>query len=364
MRSRVRSIYRHLEKPPGAILLANATEPHVDQSFFYATDLGSGTFEGCQAALFPDGKCHIITHPLEEESARTAPDCTVELVHRREEVAQKLRSLIPRGTTVGLNFDELTHASYLRIRSMLPGSRFVDVSAAIRKARDVKDEVEIQRIRRAARIGSQVARDIPSLLRPGITELELAGEMEHRMNQLGAAGRSFLTIVAFGPHGALPHYFPARTRLRPNTTMVCDFGALFRRYCSDITRSFAFGHPAPDFRAIHETVEAAQDAAFDAIRAGVPGKEPHLAAQKVIDASAWKGRFTHGLGHSVGLAVHDGYGMGDKTEEVLREGMCITVEPGIYVPGLGGVRIEDDILVTRNGYRLLTDAPRGYMEVT
>lgn len=115
---------------------------------------------------------------------------------------------------------------------------------------------------------------------------------------------------------------------------------------------------------MHETVEAAQQAAFELIRPGVRGSEVHAAAAKVIDASRWKGRFIHGLGHSVGLAVHDpGVGLSPRSKEKLREGMVVTVEPGIYVPGVGGVRIEDDVLVTKNGYKILSEAPRGYIEV-
>ncbi|MCI4346604.1 MAG: M24 family metallopeptidase, partial [Thermoplasmata archaeon] len=152
-------------------------------------------------------------------------------------------------------------------------------------------------------------------------------------------------------------------KLAPGMSIVCDFGAFFRRYASDITRSYRFGPTDPELKRVHETVERAQQAAFDAVKSGVPGKEVHLAAQRVIDASPWKGRFTHGVGHSIGLAVHDGYGMGDSTEDPLEEGMAITLEPGIYLPGRGGVRIEDDVLVTHSGCEILTTAMRGYLEV-
>jgi Xaa-Pro aminopeptidase len=146
-------------------------------------------------------------------------------------------------------------------------------------------------------------------------------------------------------------------------SIVTDFGALYRRYASDITRSFRFGSNDPELKRVHETVEAAQQAALAIIRPGVPAKDVHLAAQEVIDRSPWKGRFTHGLGHSIGLAVHDGFSMNHRVDDPLEEGMTITVEPGIYLPGHGGVRIEDDIVVTKDGYRFLTTAPRGYLEV-
>jgi Xaa-Pro dipeptidase len=183
------------------------------------------------------------------------------------------------------------------------------------------------------------------------------------MMRHGASGPSFSTIVAFDVKGAEPHYAPQDRKLSSGASIVCDFGAYYHRYASDITRSFRFGTPDPEMRKVHETVFAAQKAALDAIRPGVPGKVPHLAAQAVIDASPFKGRFTHGLGHSVGLAVHDGFGMNHTVDEPLAEGMVITVEPGIYLPGKGGVRIEDDVVVTRDGYRFLTTTPREYLEV-
>ena len=184
------------------------------------------------------------------------------------------------------------------------------------------------------------------------------------MNLHGANGRSFATIVAFGPHAAEPHYQPGEARLAPGQSIVCDFGAVHRRYVSDITRSFHFGPRDDEMKAVHDTVEKAQKAALDAIRPGVPAKEVHLAAQNVIDASPWKGRLTHGVGHSIGLAVHDGWGYGAKATDLIEEGMAFTVEPGIYLPGKGGVRIEDDIVVTKTGYEFLTTAPRAYLEVS
>ncbi len=196
-----------------------------------------------------------------------------------------------------------------------------------------------------------------------MSELELAAEMEYRMNRHGASGRSFATIVAFGPHSAEPHYAPAETKLKAGDSIVCDFGAYYRRYASDITRSFHFGRRDDEMKKVHETVLKAQQAALAVVRPGVPSKEVHLAAAKVIDDSPWKGRLTHGVGHSIGLVVHDGWAYGATAEDALEVGMAITVEPGIYLPGHGGVRIEDDIVVTKNGYEFLTTAPREYLEV-
>jgi Xaa-Pro dipeptidase len=366
MKARVEKVFRHLESPADALLLMNSVDPHLDQGFFYLFDVPAGLFEGSVAIAHPDGNLDVLSSPLEAETAHQAakhdPNVKVHVVNR-DETESVVKKLVGATGTFGLNYRELTHDGYLAMAKALPDAKFVDASAAFRKARVTKDPHEIELLRKAAEIGSTVAKKIPSMLRTGITELELAAEMEYAMNREGANGRSFSTIVGFGPHSAEPHYSPAGTRLKPGDSIVCDFGATYRRYVSDITRSFHFGPRDDEMKRVHETVEAAQAAALAAIRPGVPAKEVHLAAERVIDASPWKGRLTHGVGHSIGLVVHDGWGYAGKVEDPLEEGMAITVEPGIYLPGKGGVRIEDDVVVRKDGYEFLTTAPRSYIEV-
>ncbi len=367
MKARVQKIFRNLDPPPEAILLANATDPHLDQSFFYLFDVPAGIFEGSVALAHPDGSLDVLSSPLEAETAHVAakhdPDVRVHVVGR-EETETELKQLLPGEPKIGLNFRELTHDWYVRLEKLLPEAKWTDVSNAIKLARVTKDPHEIQMLRKAGEIGSKVALEIPSLFKEGMTELQLAAEMEFRMGQLGASGRSFSTIVAFGAHSAEPHYAPADTRLKAGDSVVCDFGAIYRRYASDITRSFHFGRRDDEMKRVHETVQAAQLAALNVIRAGTAAKEVDLAARKVIDASPWKGKLTHGVGHSIGLVVHDGWGYGPNSDDQLAAGMAITVEPGIYLPGHGGVRIEDDVLVTEKGFEFLTTAPREYREVS
>ncbi len=367
MKARVRKVLEALSPSPDALLIANSVDPHIDQSFYYFLDVPSGLFERAVEIGLPDGRLHVLTSQLEEETARQAarhdPSVEVTMVADREAQDRELAKLLPKSGTFGLNFHELTHETYLALGKALPGATFVDASASIKKARMIKDAVEIERLERAGSIGSKVALEIPKMLRRGMTELELAAQIEQHMMALGASSSSFKTIVGFGPNSAEPHYFAGERRLEPGVSMVCDFGAYYRRYASDITRSFHFGPTDEELKRVHETVESAQQAALAVVRAGVPAKEVHLAAAKVINASPWKGKFTHGLGHSIGLAVHDGFSMNHTVEEPLEAGLAVTVEPGIYLPGHGGVRIEDDILVTETGYRFLTTAPRSYLEV-
>ncbi|HTT73820.1 MAG TPA: Xaa-Pro peptidase family protein [Thermoplasmata archaeon] len=367
MKPRIQKIFQQLDPKPEAIVLANAVDPHLDQTFFYVFDVPAGLFEGSVAIAHADGELDVLTGALEAEtafqSAKGDPHVKVTVVSREETDAQ-VRKMLPGTPTIGLNFRELTHDWYVRLDKAIPGAKWIDTSNAIRSARVTKDSHEIELLRKAAEIGSKVGREIPGMLKTGMTELELAAQMEYRMGQLGASGRSFATIVAFGAHGAEPHYAPGRTQLKPGVSIVCDFGAYYARYASDITRSFHFGPRDDEMKKVHEKVFEAQQAALAAIKPGVPSKEVHLAAQRVIDDSPWKGRLTHGVGHSIGLVVHDGWGYGPNAEDPLQEGMAITVEPGIYLPGHGGVRIEDDVVVTKHGYEFLTTAPREYLEVS
>jgi Xaa-Pro aminopeptidase len=367
MKERVRRIFDKLSPSADALVLVNSADPHLDQSFFYVFDVPSGLFEGSIAIAHPDGRLDVLSSILEEESARQAakhdPHVAVDTMAIGEDRKRWLNERLPASGKIAINFRELTHEDFVFLDKARPGTAWVDGSAAIRKARGIKDAREIERLRRAGAIGSKVGEMIPSMLHRGMTESELAAEIEHQMMRAGASGRSFSTIVGFGKNGAEPHYQPRDVRLEPGMSMVCDFGAYFERYASDITRSFHFGPTDDELKRVHECVAAAQQAAFDVLRPGIPGKEVHLAAQKVIDASPWKGRFIHGLGHSIGLAVHDGFGMGPKAEEPLEAGMTVTIEPGIYLPGRGGVRIEDDVLITEHGFEFLTTARRAYLEV-
>ncbi|MGI0055356.1 MAG: M24 family metallopeptidase [Thermoplasmata archaeon] len=368
MKARVEKLFRLADPKPDVVLLSNSVDPHMDGGFFWLFDVPSGLFEGSVAIAHPDGELDLYSSILEAESAKEAakkdPHVRVHSFRTMTELEEQIQKLLPGSPTIGLHHAEITHAGAERLHKTLPSAKWLDISVPLRKARATKDATEIERLTRAAEIGSKVAREIPGLLQEGLVERSLATEMNYRMMHHGADGPSFSTIVGFGPNSAEPHYFAGDRKLKSGDSMVCDFGAYYARYASDITRSFHFGKRDDELMRVHETVGAAQQAALDVIRPGAPSKEVHLAAQHVIDASPWKGRFTHGLGHSIGLRVHDGWGMNERSEDTLEEGMVITVEPGIYLPGHGGVRIEDDVLVTRTGYQFLTTAPREYLEVS
>ncbi len=360
MRSRVHRIFQNVPEGIDAVVLHNATDAHVDQSFFYATDLVSGgTFERAVAVAHRDGSLDILAPSLEETSARRAPEASVSVYQKLDDRKAWLTKTLGGATRIGVNMPELVTSDYLALKATLPNAELVDVSSAVANARAVKDSKELARIRKACEIVSEVADEIPGLLRDGMREYELSAEIAYAMQKRGASGPSFDTIVAFGVGSAEPHYHPGDVPLGKSQFVLCDFGARYHKYASDLTRTWIRGPETKELRAIYDTVLAAEEAAIATVRAGVKGADVHLAADAVIDASPWKGRFIHSVGHALGLAVHDGPALHPRNADfVLEEGMVITIEPGIYVPGLGGVRIEDDVVVTKAGCEVLTTARR------
>jgi len=357
MRDRVRRIFSKVPDDVNVIVLQNSVAAHVDMSFFHATDLvAGGGFERSVAVLRRDGSIDLAVPLLEETSAKRAPDATVTTYTKADERKAFLENACRGEAKVGVHQDELVASDYLALKETLGHAALVDVSRPLADARAVKDRVELDRMRKAARIVTEVADSIPSMLREGLKEFELAAEINYQMQRRGASGPSFDTIVGFKDGSAEPHYHPAEVALRKGEFVLCDFGAYYHRYASDLTRTFVYGQPSKEMRDMVDTCLRAHEAAIQAVKAGVKGGEVHNAAAAVIDVSPWKGRFIHSVGHSLGLAVHDGPALSPRYDWTLEENMVVTIEPGIYVPGIGGVRIEDDVVVTRDGCVYLTHA--------
>jgi Xaa-Pro dipeptidase len=363
VRDRVRRIFRNLADGVDLVVFLNSVDPHIDMSFFYATGLTDGLFEGCAAWLTPDGGCHITTSALEEEAAKKS-GLPIHVFRTREEASKRFRFHLKGHRKIGVNASELTYAAFQRLQKLAPRSaRFVDVSSAVMKARLVKDAQEIDLIQRACDIASRAFEDTLPFIRSGVTEAEVASELVYRMQKNGATSASFRTIVGSGPNGAEPHYTAGPRKLERGDLIVIDFGAQYRMYCSDITRTVVVGKASAEQRRMHGTVARAQAAALAKMRPGARGKSVDAAARSLIDRTKYKGRFIHGLGHSIGLAVHDGGALNASSDVVLRPNMVFTDEPGVYVPGFGGVRIEDDVLITKGAPRYLSTAPRELLEL-
>jgi len=264
---------------------------------------------------------------------------------------------------IALNSSELTYESFLEIRSSFKGSKLVDASQAFESARLVKDESEILLIKKACDIASATYGKIPSMLSEGVTESSVAAEMAFDMQKAGASGVSFDSIVAFGKNSSEPHYAAGDARLRRGQFILCDYGAKYRRYCSDITRTLIFGTASKKQKEMYELIRRALELGTELCTSENTGEFVHSKVAALIDSTDYKGRFIHSTGHSLGLSVHDGPGLSSRFKKKLKPGMVMTVEPGIYIPGLGGVRIEDDVLVTKGKPRVLTSAFRDLIEV-
>jgi Xaa-Pro dipeptidase len=354
--NRILRIFENVPDDIEAIVLMNDVDPNLDASFFYAGGMDSGLFEGCIEILWPDGRLDLFASILEETSARSSK-AKVRVFAKGTEKDEMLIKALKGVKRIGINGAGLTCRSLDELKKGVK-AEFVDVWKSIEKTRIVKDADEIERLREACRIASVVGDEIPSFLKVGMAEFEAAAEVGYRMQKLGASSPAFPTDASFGANAAEPHHSPGSDRLKKGQTALFDFGALYRRYGSDVTRTYFMGSASKRQKEMYEIVRSAQQAGIDAIRAGVNGKDVDTAARKIIDASFFKGLFIHSLGHGIGLSVHDGGRMAQGMDLILKENMVLTVEPGVYVRGEGGVRIEDDIRVTRQGCELLTSASR------
>jgi Xaa-Pro dipeptidase len=364
---RLRRIFRNAGDDLDVIAIINGAHP--DPNFFYISGYRSGLFEGNLLFLFPDGHVEVVTNPLEEQAARQRPEYSIHVERGgagdgRSERRRIVTSILKDCTRVGINFSAVPYLGWESEAKPLLGARqFVDVSHALSESRLVKDPDELETISKAALIISDALTDVPELLREGMTERSLKAKIDYSMVEKGADSPSFDSIIAFGENSAIPHYSPGERRLRRGDAVLIDVGAKYRLYCSDITRTFFFGRASALQRQVYAKVLEAQTEALAGIREGVTGRAVHQIAARTIDKSKFKGRFTHGLGHSLGIEVHDGPGLTRQNARDLKRGMVVTVEPGIYLPGKGGVRIEDDVVVTKTSCKILTKSPREFIEV-
>jgi len=224
--------------------------------------------------------------------------------------------------------------------------------------RSIKDETELRAIRRALSVHEQAFKQTLDQLRPGLSESEAVALMEYNMRWIGADGMSFPTIVAVGANASLPHAVPGRTRIKPGKPILIDCGVKAKGYCSDLTRVVCLGPMPRKMENIYRIVLEAQQAAIDAVAPGKTMKEIDRVARDIITAAGYGEQFGHSLGHGIGLEIHEQPTLSQRAEGELQPQQVVTVEPGIYLPGVGGVRIEDDVLVTDKGHRTLSTLPK------
>jgi Xaa-Pro aminopeptidase len=265
---------------------------------------------------------------------------------------------------LGFESGDVTVKTHGRLRELVPERvELVPVDGVVEAERLVKDAGEVARIRAAAELVDEVYGWLRERGLVGRTEREVAVALEHRMRELGASGPSFSSIVASGERGALPHASPADVPIAANTLVTLDLGAVLDGYCSDCTRTWATGELPDDLAEIYDLVLRAQVAALDAVRPGPSGRELDAVARDMIDAAGHAEHFGHGLGHGVGLEVHEGPRLARTSDDTLAPGQVVTVEPGVYLPGRGGVRIEDLVVVTEDGRDVLSGTTKDLVTV-
>jgi len=363
VRERIKNIFHNSKKNIDAIIIKNSNYPFIDNNLFYVTGLSKGLFEGSLAILYPDGTINLIVSKLEAETASKS-NLNISIYKDKKEFEEIVEKLTSSLKVIGINCMGISYSEYYKIKKLIKKSRFVDVSDSFVNTRLVKDKNEIQQIKKACNISDDVMKKIPDLLCEGMHEYEIAAEIDYLMQKLGADKPAFDTISSFNKNTAEPHYSHGKTLLNKGYFTLFDFGANYQKYNSDITRTFVFGKSDKKQREMYETVLSAQQTGLDIIKAGISGDKVHNAVEKYINNTKFKGCFIHSTGHSLGINVHDGSaGLSPKSKVILKENMVFTVEPGVYIPGYGGVRIEDDIIVKKDGIELLTKAQKDFIEI-
>ena len=271
-------------------------------------------------------------------------------------VAEQVKKL--RLRSLAIESDHMTVAARDRLARQVGGAKLRSVNGLVEKLRLIKDAAELQAIRNAVQLACGLFDDMVSGIRPGVAETDISAELEYSARRAGADGMSFETIVASGTRSALPHGRASSQPVSSSGFVVLDFGVILAGYCSDMTRTVHVGKPSSQAREMYESLREAQQAAREAVRPGVTAGEVDLAARSLLRKAGYGRFFTHSTGHGVGLEIHEAPRVARGQSDVLEPGMVITIEPGIYMPGQGGARIEDMVAVTDTGHELLTSTRR------
>jgi len=252
---------------------------------------------------------------------------------------------------------DLSYSDYIKYKNNI-SAELIDGNNAIEQIRIVKDETEITKIKKACQIITETLKEVMEIIEPGLRELDIATELAYTMRKKGAQREAFETIVVSGERSSLPHGKPSIKKINEGELITIDMGANYHNYNSDITRTIIMGKENQKQKEIFSIVLEAQKAALDFLKPGVKCKEVDSVARDIIAKKGYGEFFGHGLGHGVGLDIHELPRVSFSDDTVLLPGMVITIEPGIYLPGVGGVRIEDSVLITEEGYEILTWFPK------
>jgi Xaa-Pro aminopeptidase len=346
---RQQSLRAVLEKQKlDAILITHA--PNIRYLCGFTGSAGALLLTARGATFFTDGR-YREQSKAEVRNARIVVRPKSPLESASEWLLEKAKTQL----RVGIESDHVSVAARDRLTSALGSkARLIPTSMLVERLRMIKDADEIQLMRQAAALGDSLFATILKTARVGVPEIEVAAALEYEAKKNGAQEMSFGTIIASGARSALPHGRASRASIQAGGFVVCDFGVILTGCCSDMTRTLFMGRPSAEARRIYGAVLEAQLAGVAAVRPGATAAEIDHAARKSLKKSGLAKYFTHSTGHGVGLEIHEAPRLAASSQEVLQPGMIITVEPGVYIPGKWGVRIEDTVLVTETGHEILT----------
>lgn len=342
-----------------AILISHL--PNIQYLCGFTGSAGLLLVEERGSVFFSDSRYDTQAHE-EVKSAKVVIGCKSPLELLGQHLKRKRKP--PRSWTLGIEPEHMTVAGKKRLSQFLPaGIRSKDIPAVVESLRLVKDAEELALIRAAVNLGARLFERTREVLRAGVTEVEVAAEMESMARRAGAESMSFDTIIASGARAALPHWRASTQPIPSGGFVVCDFGVILASYCSDETRTVWAGLVSDEGRRVYDAVREAQQAAIEAVRPGVVAGEVDATARNLLRKAKLAEYFTHSTGHGVGLEIHEAPRIAAGQKEVLEPGMVITIEPGVYFPGKWGVRIEDMVAVTASGCEVLTPTSKDLIAV-
>lgn len=334
-------------------------------SFPNVTYLTGFTGDDSHLLVRPDGQTLVTDSRYTTQLGDECPGLDLYVRRSAESMVSATAKLLRKAKLgrVGIEADSITVAYRQHLVASLPRTEIVATTGVIEDLRMVKDHKEVEQIRQAIRVAEKAFAVVRASLRPEDSEKAVAARLEYQMRLFGADASSFRPIVAVGPRAALPHASPGEGTVGSSGLLLVDWGAEVGCYKSDLTRVLLTDRIASKLKRIYRVVLNAQLKAIAAIRPGIPVHQVDRAARACIEKAGFGRWFGHGLGHGIGLEVHEAPRLGPKRSLVLQPGMVVTIEPGIYLPGFGGVRIEDDVLVTRSGHEVLSTVPKQLDEV-
>jgi Xaa-Pro aminopeptidase len=366
IRARIQKIRQRLAEGKLDALMVSVQENRYYLSGFSGEDT---QFDESAGTLFISDRHLVLATDSRYELQAQAQAAGFEIVCYQKGLEKALPGILnPLGIRrlgfEGVRVSYKNHASYANACGQAnPPVELVPTENLVESLRQIKSEDEIQATIRALRLAEKAFKKVVETMAPGMTEKQVAWNLEKTMREAGAQDLSFPVIVASGPNSALPHAVPTDRRLAPGEPILIDWGARLDAYCSDTTRTVVMGRPDPCFNQVFQTVIEARDLAIAAIKAGISGTAVDAVARNHIQKNGFAGKFGHSLGHGTGLAVHEGPRLSPLKDDRLASGMVVTVEPGIYIPGWGGIRMENQVVVRQDKADVLNDPRPFYPQI-